>query len=54
MIGMRIVKAWQRMMAWALVGVLMGMLWATPGLVKKPEKPRPIDGEIAGAGGAGG
>ena len=38
------------MVAWALVGVLMIMLWATPGWARKPkeEKPKPTEGEIAG------
>jgi hypothetical protein len=46
---MRQVK-WQRMVAWALVGVLMVGLWAMPGWARKPkeEKPKPIDGEIPG------
>jgi hypothetical protein len=43
------VKLWWRMVAWALVGVLVVGLWATPGWAKKKlEKPKPIDGEIAG------
>ena len=38
------------MVAWALVGVLMVELWATPGWARKPkeEKPKPTEGEIAG------
>ncbi len=41
---------WWRSVAWALVVLLMLGLWATPGWAKKPkvEKPKPIDGEIAG------
>ena len=41
---------WRRMVAWALVGVLMVALWATPGWARKPkeEKLKPIEGEIAG------
>jgi HEAT repeat protein len=48
---MRQVKWWQRMMAWALVGVLIVGLWATPGWAKKPkeeERPKPTEGEIIG------
>ena len=43
-------NGWRRMVAWALVGVLMVVLWATPGLARKPkeEKPKPTEGEIAG------
>ncbi len=43
-------KWWRRMMAWALVGVLVVRLWATPGWPKKPkeEKPKPTEREIAG------
>jgi hypothetical protein len=40
-------KWWRRMVAWALVGVLMVGLWATPGWAKKG-KPKPTEGEIAG------
>jgi hypothetical protein len=32
------------MVAWALVGVLIAMRWATPEWARKEEKPRPIDG----------
>jgi HEAT repeat protein len=41
---------WRRMVAWALVGVLVVGLWATPGWAKKPkeEKPKPTEGEMAG------
>jgi uncharacterized protein (UPF0147 family) len=41
---------WRSMVAWALVGVLIVGLWATPGWARKQkeEKPKPIDGEIAG------
>lgn len=46
---MRQAKGWRGMVAWALVGVLVVALWATPGWARKPkEKPKPIDGEIAG------
>ncbi len=47
---MRQAKWGRRMVAWALVGVLVVGLWATPGWARKSkeEKPKPTDGEIAG------
>ncbi|NJM49226.1 MAG: hypothetical protein HC860_26150 [Alkalinema sp. RU_4_3] len=47
---MRQAKWWRRMVAWALVGLLVVGLWATPGWARKVEyeEPKPTEGEIAG------
>ncbi len=44
---MRQAKWWRRMVAWALVVVLMVGLWGTPGWARE-EKPKPTEGEMAG------